>query len=192
MAHKIISVHFTNMGVPFGGLSPTINIFELNLTNPAINTLVITDGAVTEIGLGWYRFDFLTYDPTQNYVYTIDGGDILSVTERYKIGGNESFVEDISSEVWNEQAMDHLQSGSTGFLLQATKSDTTSIAVSQTTITALVNSVLKYERNRTKVNVLDNTLTIYEDNGTDVLTVFNLFDHNGNPSLSEVAERVPQ
>jgi hypothetical protein len=180
------------MGVPFGGLSPTINIFELNLTNPAINTLVITDGAVTEIGLGWYRFDFLTYDPTQNYVYTIDGGDILSVTERYKIGGNESFVEDISSEVWNEQAMDHLQSGSTGFLLQATKSDTTSIAVSQTTITALVNSVLKYERNRTKVNVLDNTLTIYEDNGTDVLTVFNLFDHNGNPSLSEVAERVPQ
>ncbi len=192
MAHKIITVHFTTSGLPVTGLSPTINIFELNLANPAINTLVVTDGVVTEIGSGWYRYDFLTYDPTQNYVYTLDGGSGLTTFERYKIGGNESFVEDISTGVWDEPSMNHLLSGSTGFVLQATKSDTTSIAVSQATITSLVNLVLKYERNRTKIDIATATLTIYEDNGIDILTVFNLRDHLGNPNLAEVAERVPQ
>jgi len=191
MAHKIISVHFTSSGIPVTGLSPVINIYELNLTNSALNPLVVTNGTTVEIGTGWYRYDFLTYDPTKNYVYTFDGGISLSMGERYKIGGNESYVEDISSGVWDEPTLSHLGLGTTGFTLTQIQTDTSTVSISQTTILTLLNTLLKYERNRTKIDIPTATLTIYDDNGTTVLTTFNLLDHLGNPSVSEVCERSP-
>lgn len=191
MARKIITVHFTTNGTPQIGLTPTIDVYELHPTNPLLDTLLINDGVTTEIGNGWYRYDFLNYDFTKNYVYSFDGGIGLPACERYKIGGNESYVEDISSEVWEEQSTDHLNAGTTGFLLTQIKSDTTSIMVSQGTITSLVNTLLKYERNRTKIDTVNATLTIYDDDCTTPLTVFNLRDHLGNPSIQEVCERSP-
>jgi hypothetical protein len=192
MAHKIITAHFTVSGAPTTGLSPIIDIYELDLNNPNVNTLVINNGAFTEIGIGWYRYDFLTYDLTKNYVYTIDGGAALDGAERWKIGGNESYIEDISSGVWEEPNLDHVQAGTTGFMLNQIKADTTSISIGQNTLTTLVNIMLKYERNRTKIDTTNATLTIYNDDGTTPLTIFNLKDHLGNPSIAEVAERVPQ
>ena len=191
MANKIITVFFSTSGVPTPGLTPIINIYQLNPTTPTINTLVVSNGATTEIGNGWYRYDFSTYDLTQNYVYTFDGGVSLTDCERFKIGGNESYVEDITDGVWDEPSINHLASGSTGFLLTQIKSDTTSITVSQITITSLLNTLLKYERNRTKVDVANATLTVYDDDCTTPLTVFNLRDHLGNPSVSEVCDRAP-
>lgn len=183
---KIITVFY---GVT--GIFPTIDIYELNSTNSSINNLIINAGSLTEIGGGWYRYDFTTYSPTINYVYTIDGGSSLTVDVRYKVGGNESYVEDISSEVWNEDATNHLISGSTGFTLLQVKADTTSISINQVTLTTLINTMLKYERNRTKIDVVNNTLTVFDDDGSTPLTVFNLKDHLGAPSIAEVAERVP-
>lgn len=190
MTTKILTVHFTKTGIPQAGLSPIIDIFELNPTNPAINNHVVVAGTASEIGLGWYRYNFTSYDSKQNYVFTFDGGATLTNNERYKIGGNESYVEDISSGVWEETSNDHLNLGTTGFLLTQVKSDTTSVMVSQGTITTLVNTLLKYERNRTRIDVAQATLSIYDDDGTTVLTTFNLKDHLGNPSIAEVCERV--
>lgn len=182
---KIISVYYGSTG-----LTPTIDIFELNVANPLINTLIVNDGVLTEIGAGWYRYDFVTYSSTQNYVYTIDGGVSLSSEQRYRVGGNESYVEDISSGVWEEPSVDHLNLGTTGFMLTQIKSDTTSVMVSQSTITSLINTVLKYERNRTRIDVAQATLTIYDDDGTTPLTTFSLKDHLGNLSVAEVCERI--
>ncbi|PPD55677.1 MAG: hypothetical protein CTY12_00025 [Methylotenera sp.] len=191
MATKILTVHFTSSGIPQVGLTPVIDIFELDATNPLLNTHVVTAAATVEVGLGWYRYNFTSYNPTKNYVFTFDGGNTLIDCDRYKIGGNESYVEEISSQVWEEQSTDHLNAGTTGFLFTQIKSDTTSIMVSQGTITSLVNTLLKYERNRTKIDTANATLTIFDDDCTTPLTVFNLRDHLGNPSIQEVCERAP-
>ena len=139
MATKLLTVHFTRLGTPITGLTPVIDIFELGVTT---NTHVVVAGATIEVGLGWYRYDFTTYDAKKNYVFTFDGGTALDNCERYKIGGNESYIEEISDE----------------------------ISISQTALTALINTMLKYERNRTKIDIAAATLTIYDDDCVTPLT----------------------
>lgn len=195
MANKIITVHFTNNGAPQTGLTPTIDIFELNPLVPSSNTQVVTAGATVEIGMGFYRYDFATYDPTKNYVFSFDGGASLSGCDRYKYGGNESYVEDIApasaAATWEESATNHLNTGTTGLLLTQIKADTASILISETAMTTLLNTMLKYQRNRTKIDVANAQLIIYDDDCTTPLTTFNLRDFNGMPSVQEVCERIP-
>lgn len=190
MANKIITVHFTINGNATTGLTPTIDIYELDITNPSTNTHVVVAGAATEVGLGWYRYDFITYNPAKNYVYTFDGGSALQNFERFKIGGNESYVEEIAPAVWEEQTTDHLNSGTTGLALTNIKSDTASVMVSQSAITLLIELLLKYERNRTRIDIPTATLTIYDNDNITPLTTFSLKDHMGNPSVAEVCERL--
>lgn len=189
---KIITVHYTANGAPMTGLSPVIDIFKLDPVDPTSNVHVVVGGATTEIGLGFYRYDYVFYDPTSSYVFSFDGGSILSDCDRYKYGGNESYVEDISQEVWNEPAIAHTQAGSTGFVLQQIKADTTTIQVSEAAITTLITTLLKYERNRTKIDVAAAQLIIYDDDCITPLTTFDLRDFSGMPSVQEVCERVPQ
>lgn len=196
--HKIISVLFTSQGVPTEGLTPTIDIYELNLLTTTTNTLIVDDGDTIEIGGGWYRYDFLTYDPEKNYVYTFDGGATLNDFDRYKYGANESYIEEIVPAVWEEQVVSHLDTGTTGLALAQIKADTTSIStdtaaiiVSEAAITTLLNLLLKYERNRTKIDTVNAQLIIYDDDCTTPLTTFNLLDFNGMPSVQDVCQRVP-
>lgn len=191
MATKILTVHFTNNGNPVAGLSPTVDIYELDPITPTTNTLVVNDGAAVEIGGGWYRYQFTAYDTSKNYVFTFDGGAGLSAYERYKVGGNETYAEEVSDGVWDEQANTHVQTGSTGLILQQTKADTTSIAVSEATIVTLLNLLLKYQRNRTKIDLVNSQLIIYDDDCTTPLTTFNLLDFNGMPNVQEVCEKIP-
>lgn len=186
---KIISVHFTSAGVPVTGLSPTIDIYRLD-PGP-VNTLVISNGAATEVGLGWYRYDFSGYDLTKSYIFTFDGGISLADCDRYKVGGNESYEEDISSGVWDESAIAHTSAGTTGLMLNQIKADTASIVVSEAVLNSLLTLMLKFERNRTKIDVGAATLTVYDDDCTTVLWVFNLKDSSGFPSVVEVCERSP-
>jgi stress response protein SCP2 len=62
--------------------------------------------------------------------------------------------------------------------------------VSQSAITLLIELLLKYERNRTRIDVAQATLTIYDNDNVTPLTVFSLKDHMGNPSVAEVCERL--
>lgn len=191
MARKILSAHYTVSNVPALGLSPTTTIWELNALTPLVNTLVVSNGNTVEIGGGWYRYDFLTYDPTKSYVFTFDGGATLDSGERYKYGGNESYEEDVSFGVWEEPAIDHTGSGTTGLMLNQIKADTATILVNEASISAILNIVLQYERGRTKIDIPSATLTVYDTDGTTPLQVFDLLDHLGNPSVQEVCERVP-
>lgn len=191
MATKILTTHFSLSGTPIVGLTPTIDIYALDQIVPTNNPRVVTGGTTSEIGGGWYRYQFTDYDPMQSYVFTFDGGNTLPSSERYKIGGNESYAEEIVPAVWDEPAINHVQSGSTGLILQQVKADTASIVVSEATIVTLLNLSLKYQRNRTRINLGNATLTIYDDDGVTPLTVFNLLDFNGMPNVQEVCEKIP-
>ena len=186
MATKIIPAFFTVSGVPTTGLAPTITIWELSP-----DVIVIVAGALIEVGSGWYRYNFTTYDYTKSYVFTVDGGASLNGCERYKIGGYDSFVEDISFEVWEEPGASHLTLGTTGFILNSIKSDTTTIIMSVATLTTLVNTLTKFETNRTRIDPVAKTLTVYDLDCVTPLQVFELKDQFGNPSVVEVCERVP-
>ena len=92
----------------------------------------------------------------------------------------------IANAVWEEPAMDHLSPGSIGEMVTQIKADTGSVAISNAALTSLVNTLLKYERNRTKIDTVNKQMIIYDDDCTTVLHTFNLRDANGNPSVAEV------
>jgi len=81
---------FTNNGIPATGLTPTIRI-----RNVVGGSLLVTDENMTEIGDGWYSYDFITYDSLLDYAIRCDAGNTLANDERYTFTGNESFREDI-------------------------------------------------------------------------------------------------
>ena len=188
MATKLITAHFTVNNIPVTGLTPTILIIRLD---PLVNVLEVNGGALTEVGAGWYRYDFSSYDATKSYVFTIDGGNTLAAANRYKYGGNESYVEDISNGVWEEPWSDHTSTGTIGLILTEIKADSGTTVINLSTLQTLVNTLLKYDRNRTKVDTTAHTLTVYDDDCTTPLTVFRLRDHLGNPTITEICERSP-
>lgn len=192
MVNKIISVFFTNNGVPATGLSPTIDIWDLDQANPLVNTLVINDGSLTEIGGGFYRYDFASYDPSKNYSFVVDGGLGLPTVERYHVGANESYQQEIVDGTWNATSSDYLVLGSMGEKISQISADAQQIRIDVTTCNSLLTTLLKYERNRTRLDKVAKTLTIYDDDGITPLTVFDLKDSAGNPSVIEVCERIPE
>ena len=175
---KTITTFFTNGGTPALGLSPTIRIWEID---PGGDTLVVTDAAMSETGDGIYKYVFAGYDPTLDYTIRADGGATLPIGERYQSGANEHDAQ----EVWGAQTTDHNDAGSFGEAVN-------DININVNAAIAVLDVLLKYESNRTRVDPVANTLTIYDDDGTTVLQVFDLYDENGAPSSDCVYERRPQ
>ena len=95
---KIILASFTSAGTPQTGLSPTIRIRDLS-----DNSLAITDAAMTEVGDGFYKYSFATYDEDKEYSIRADGTATLAAADRYQFAGNESYVDDL----WDAQTTDH-------------------------------------------------------------------------------------
>lgn len=188
MSTKILTAHFTTNGYPQVGLSPTITIHQIGNTT---TSMIIDHDPVTEIGSGWYCYRFTTYDPRGNYVFMFDGGTTMSAFERFKVGGNEGYVEDISSEVWNEDALTHMGADTTGIVLNQIKADTAALMISDVAMAAMLNTLLKFERNRTKIDMVAAQLVIFDDDCITPIATFDLKDFNGMPSVSEVCERIP-
>lgn len=205
----VISSFFTSTGIPATGLSPTIRIWEVD---GASQTLIVgapngtgqnVDGAMIEIDDGtsqdgFYKFDFtalLGYDATKNYVFRVDGGAGLAATDRYQAGEADPSTdisnESIADSVWDETAIDHLTPGTMGEKVNQTNANTTQLVLDVAVINDLVDLLLKYETNRTKIDPAAKTLTVYDDDCTTVLRVFNLLDSTGSASVEEVCERVP-
>ena len=206
----LITSFFTRLGIPATDIPivtagfPTIRIWEVVAID---QTLVIgapegtgdpgggvgTDGIMTILfdktagvpgsgGLpvagsidGFYKFDFTTamgFLPTLNYIARVDGGTSVPAGERYqtvKFGPNQNIDVKVDA-FWDEPHAEH-----------------TSI----TTMGGLLNTLRKYETNRTVVNPTTKTLTVYDDDCTTVLRVFDLLDSTGSPSTIEVCERKP-
>jgi hypothetical protein len=147
---------------------------------------------MAEVGGGFYKYNFTTYDTDINYLFRVDGGVALNGNDRYQAFGNETFKEDIADAVLDETVVDHLSNGSLGSSIATIQSDTTALRIDVDSVVLLAQTLLKYESNRTKIDKVAKTLTVYDDNGTTELQVFDLLDGAGDPSVDEVAERVPQ
>lgn len=80
----LMTAFFTNKGVPAEGLSPTIRILTYD------GTIVINDQAMLEIGSGFYKYNFTTYDEDLDYVIRADGTNTLSGSDRYVYSSNET------------------------------------------------------------------------------------------------------
>jgi hypothetical protein len=182
---KILTVHFSEFGMPVTGLAPTITVYD------ALVGAVSIVGVATEIAGGWYKYVFTNYNPYSSYVFTFDGGSILSDYDRYKHGGNDSYEEDIASSVWDESIINHTTNGTTGLALNQIKADTATMVVTEASINSMVNVILQYDRGRTKIDVPNATMTVYGVDKVTPIQVYNLLDVNGNPSVAEVCERVP-
>lgn len=91
----LLTTFFTDSGAPATGLSPTIRIRNANT-----GSLLITDAAMSEIGDGFYSYDFTSYDRALNYAIRADGGGSLDDGERYSYFGNDTYHTDIAAEVW--------------------------------------------------------------------------------------------
>jgi hypothetical protein len=194
----VINSFYTNEGAPALGLTPTIRIWEVD---GASETLIVgspinTDGVMLEVGDGFYKFEFTTamaYDQTKSYLFRTDGGMTLSNSDRYQ---SEAFdptqeLSNIPDAVWSETAIDHISSGSMGELINITHATTQSLVLSVNDIITLVDLLLKYETNRTRIDAVAKTLTVFDDDGTTELRVFRLIDGTGTPSVEEVCERNP-
>lgn len=78
-----ISAFFTNEGTPETGLTPTLDAWTTDTTQ------VLTNVSMTEIGGGFYVYDFTSYEDSEDYVFRADGGVSLPATERYVTMANE-------------------------------------------------------------------------------------------------------
>lgn len=123
LSTKIITANFTLDGVALTGLTPTVAIYLLDAITPTTNTLIVSNGATTEIGLGWYRYEFTSYDVTKNYVFSFDGGVSVPPVARFQHGANDVNAAD----GWEEPALDHLNVGTLGYAVTQTKADTSTI-----------------------------------------------------------------
>ncbi len=109
---------FRDNGSPKTGLTPTIKIRDVS-----DGSLLINGASMTEVGDGFYRYDYSAYDSEKDYAIICDGGISLSDYDRYAYAGNESYVDDISNGVLDEQLSEHSITGSLGYVINEGSDD---------------------------------------------------------------------
>lgn len=197
----IITSYFTLNGAPAIGLSPlpTIQIWSITGTS---SSLIVNGDSTNEIGGGFYQYLFSSYDSTQDYAFRTDGGTtyVSDTPERYQSGSIEAVTlvdngTSIINGVWNATAIDYTVPGTMGLLENQINANVISVAnnlyISANSVMDIVNLIVKYQTNRTRIDSTALTLTVYDDDCTTPLRVFQLLDSSGNPSITQVAERKP-
>lgn len=95
--------------------------------------------------------------------------------------------------MWDEPRLSHTTIGTTGEAVNLDRADITAIRVTDLpAILALLDLVRKYDTNRTVIDPTTKTLTVYDDDCSTVLRVFQLYDSTGTPSIADVCEREPK
>ena len=107
-------------------------------------------------------------------------------------------VSDAVSETIKTASITGSDEGSLGYVLSNMNTSVTDIGVDVTSVlsnlgtaTELINVLLKYSKNRTKIDETAKTMTVFDDDGTTPIRVFDLKDLTGAPSITKVAERNP-
>jgi len=192
LADDTITAFFCDAGDPKTGLTPTIRIWAINVGSPGADSLVVGGGSpqvfMTEVGDGFYKFNFAAYNPRIDYNFRADAGAGagLALTDRFAVGATEA---PDPVEMWDVALADATAiAGSIGDTLIDNQ---TTIVANQVTMTALLNTLIQYECGRSKIDPIAKTLTIFESDCTTILKVFELRDSGGNPSILEVCERFP-
>jgi len=193
---------------PIGGKNyPLVRIWEVDgssydlVVGDTIGSGQNFDGTmvpVVDTGVedGFYSFlftDLVGYDVTKTYLIRSDGGPSLPPNERYQVANLNASVSAsaIADAVWDEPVTDHLSVGSTGLVLSQTKANTDQLFLDVAAVQSIVDLILKYDTNRTKIDTVNNEMIIYDDDCTTVLRKFKLLDSTGTPSTSELCERKP-
>lgn len=70
-------------------------------------------------------------------------------------------------------------------------SSTGTISVDLAQLVAITDVIRMHSTNRTRIDPVAKTLTVFQDDGVVPLVVFQLMDRNGSPSVDEIAERLP-
>lgn len=180
-----IIAFFACNGTPKLGLSPTIRVHKILVGSPN-SDLVVEDDPMVEFGDGFYLYIFAGFDPREEYAFRADGGSTSPPEDRFVIGATESPTpEENSDAVWVATAADFAGAGSMGLLQNETATDVVSIL-------AIVEEIIKYDRNRTVLDKIEKTLTIFGDDGVTPIRVFKLRDSTGAQSITEIVERDPQ
>lgn len=146
---------------------------------------------------GFYKFEFteaMGYDAFKTYLVRSDGGSSLNINERYQISQIDPSqnLQAITDAILDAPATNHLQVGSIGEKINFTHSNTEQLALSVLDVQQLIHLLMKYETNRTRIDPINHTLTVYDDDCTTELRTFKLLDSSGQPSISQVCERLPQ
>lgn len=213
MASVVIASFFTRAGEPATDIEsvttgyPKIRIWRITDGTPAGDSFVgeyvmtaMEDGSEDD---GFYKFEFddvaHSYDPTGTYTFRADGGPSLTQGERYqaaRLDPSETLdPESVAEAVWDVQRSDHLTPGTTGEALSQIKADTTAIAnnlyLDADSVLEVVQLLLKFETGRTRIDPVANTLTVFDEDCTTPLRVFDLLDSTGAPSVADVCERRP-
>ena len=144
----------------------------------------------------FYRYTFSEangYDPSKCYTFRVDGGQSLDPSERYQVGelnitDNADAMVDL---IFDESAADHVNAGSFGEVINQINATATQTFMDLGDVLALMDILRKYQTNKTKFLAATKQLVVYDDDCTTPLRVFNMYDSAGNPSLTEMCERVP-
>jgi hypothetical protein len=107
------------------------------------------------------------------------GGMINILNTRTQNILNYTVTLDLKSDIINAKTDDILN-------------DTNSIINSLSLALNIINTILKYNSNRTRIDKNNKTLTVYDDDGVTPIKVFYLKNFDGVVSITEIAERMPQ
>jgi len=103
-----------------------------------------------------------------------------------QVAGSGLSSTQVAQAVWNANIAAYTLTNSFGEAVGG------NIKIDAATAVSLTTTLLKYQRNRTRVDTTAKTLTIYDDDDLTPITVFDLKDTAGSPSITTIAERVPQ
>lgn len=127
-----------------------------------------------------------TYQVNVNYTVPVQA-------QAFAAGGNGGpSASEIAAAVWDKMSAAHTSPGTFGQMINTVSEDVVAMQDQLSTATELIQTLLKYETNRTKIDRTAKTMTVYDDDGVTPLRVFNLRDFTGTASITEVAERAPQ
>lgn len=208
MQYFEINSFFTTNGLPATQLGtgdwldyPTIRIWGFDgdtyslLIGQPNGSFQNTDAIMTPQSDGFYSFLFtgtLGYNSTGKYLIKVDGGS--SVDDEFQTGIINPLITDISQvgeQVWNTP-LNNSPSGSAGDIINQLTQNLANITLTLSDVNTLVATCLKYQTNRTKIDLTRKTLTVYDNDNTTTLMTFNLLDQYGNASTDTVIERIPQ
>lgn len=117
---------------------------------------------------------------------------LASHTNPLTMGGMMNTLNTRTTNILNYSVGLDLKADITNSKLDDVLIDTNSIISSLSLALDIVNTILKYNSNRTRIDKNNKTLTVYDDDGVTPITVFDLKDFNGVASITEIAERSPQ
>jgi len=74
-----VTIYFQDYDTPATGLTPDIRIRSVETGD------VVTSGTMSEIGEGWYKYDFSSYDISKDYYIFADAVSLVG-PDRYQVG----------------------------------------------------------------------------------------------------------